>query len=978
MAVFETWTSYDLQQPLKPRILDGAIFTNDNDANLFGVILTDGGQPATLAGTVSGNVIKSDGVTTAIEGAFSGNRAWVILPQAAYAVQGPVTVVIKLTSEETVTTIGAFVTNVIRSQTGTIEDPGTIIPSINTLIADIEAALSTIPPDLTDLRAAIAPDFSTGTAYSAGQYAWYSGTLYRFTAAHAAGSWTGTDVVAAGVGTDLNAARNTLDNAARDGLGALVGGRVNPFHPGYYQTLAAGSAVSWANSAGFVCTRFPVSQGDKIIINATGYTGNYRLYVLIDSSGKSVSRSNANLDGERIITIPSGVAEIAVNNRLSQQPNGYYCISGNWERNLFDISGIEQGTYQAENGKPGYTEDYCRTPLFKIEDIAEYITPGGVAGFVYKYDADGEFITRQSDTDAHDYTTGRLISNYGGDIEVTVDGQTVTKRVAYIAFALKLASPTTPEDMIAAGFSVRGVKPALIEDRVDALEYARDNTLALKSQVNFRLADFEQGGLSTSGANGNSYVYCRTVGYTSFGAIGRMVIPAGMLLIACTYYADKSFIERKSYSGGADGLTVEAAQLAKDMGHSGEAAYLRMAVKRTEDGSDVESLPSDIVASGLDIQVVGVSEDIYQQLIEIKGKLGDEGNDEIPAYYADYIAAKINTINALQDDLDDEFDSMIFITDYHYTKNAQHSPALIRKIVMETGITKLFFGGDAGASAPLSSMYRAARNNGKIYQKLWDSAPQFYGMLGNHEWNDTQNATHEGAQQAEVYTRAGVVSFYINREGPIVQGMSTEGNYYVDNERVKIRYFVLQATGQAKVTNETVAWLAGKLLATPSGWAVMVLLHYAYTGAPNSTMSPSSIIGRDNLSVIRVTQILGAVKNQTSVSVAQYPTPDNTGSSTGSVTYDFTNTNLTPICILSGHSHWDAALSVSESDYGILTIATTTDAFGYAKDKETNTSAPRQVGTTEEQAFDVVQVDLTARKVYMTRIGGGSDREFSF
>lgn len=40
-------------------------------------------------------------------------------------------------------------------------------------------------------------------------------------------------------------------------------------------------------------------------------------------------------------------------------------------------------------------------------------------------------------------------------------------------------------------------------------------------------------------------------------------------------------------------------------------------------------------------------------------------------------------------------------------------------------------------------------------------------------------------------------------------------------------------------------------------------------------------------------------------------------------------------------------------------------------------SEPRQVGTIYEQAFDVVQIDIDARKLYMTRIGGGADREFT-
>lgn len=40
---------------------------------------------------------------------------------------------------------------------------------------------------------AIAHTFSTSTAYTAGQYVWYEGELYRFNAAHPAGAWIGTD-----------------------------------------------------------------------------------------------------------------------------------------------------------------------------------------------------------------------------------------------------------------------------------------------------------------------------------------------------------------------------------------------------------------------------------------------------------------------------------------------------------------------------------------------------------------------------------------------------------------------------------------------------------------------------------------------------------------------------------------------------------------------------------------------------------------
>lgn len=57
---------------------------------------------------------------------------------------------------------------------------------------------------------AIAPTFSASTAYPAGAYVIYNGSLYRFTAAHAAGAWTGSDAVAAVLGNDVADLKATL------------------------------------------------------------------------------------------------------------------------------------------------------------------------------------------------------------------------------------------------------------------------------------------------------------------------------------------------------------------------------------------------------------------------------------------------------------------------------------------------------------------------------------------------------------------------------------------------------------------------------------------------------------------------------------------------------------------------------------------------------------------------------------------------
>jgi len=60
----------------------------------------------------------------------------------------------------------------------------------------------------------LAPTFSSSTAYKAGDYVIYNGTLYRFTEAHAAGAWTGTDAVAEKIAPVVTDLKNAIDEIA--------------------------------------------------------------------------------------------------------------------------------------------------------------------------------------------------------------------------------------------------------------------------------------------------------------------------------------------------------------------------------------------------------------------------------------------------------------------------------------------------------------------------------------------------------------------------------------------------------------------------------------------------------------------------------------------------------------------------------------------------------------------------------------------
>ena len=246
MAQIETWLNQDMMQAVKVRYLDGNLFSQDNAGNLIGVKLTRDGEDYSGGGTVSANVIRADGGTVAVTGALSGNVATVVLPQSAYAVPGVVSIVVKLTVSGAIITIAAVVANIYQSSTETAIDPGTIIPSIQTLINQINTAVASIPADYSSLWETLAPAFSTSTAYTIGQYVTYDGGLYRFTSAHPAGAWSSSDTTAAVVG-----------NVFTD----LQTGKADKTDPVFYGTISKGRKGNSQAGTG------SVALGDNVTAN---------------------------------------------------------------------------------------------------------------------------------------------------------------------------------------------------------------------------------------------------------------------------------------------------------------------------------------------------------------------------------------------------------------------------------------------------------------------------------------------------------------------------------------------------------------------------------------------------------------------------------------------------------------------------------------------------------------------------------------
>jgi hypothetical protein len=128
--------------------LNKALGEGDSYGDRFGVFVQRGGQPVDLTGvSVSGFFIRANGTTEALTGHRSGNKCWVDLPAACYAVEGNFTLGIKLTHSVTTVTARIVDGTIVNTTLGSINDPGSIIPDITsfgTLVGQAEDAADTI------------------------------------------------------------------------------------------------------------------------------------------------------------------------------------------------------------------------------------------------------------------------------------------------------------------------------------------------------------------------------------------------------------------------------------------------------------------------------------------------------------------------------------------------------------------------------------------------------------------------------------------------------------------------------------------------------------------------------------------------------------------------------------------------------------------------------------------------------------------
>lgn len=130
----------------------GTLVGGENMAHKYVISAVRGGVPVSLSGTVSGVCLRfADGASIAIPGSIESGKATITLPAACYALDGRVRITIYVTADGATVAVWSCDTTVRLAETDRAVDPGTVMPGIATLIADIDEAVASIPPDYSDL-----------------------------------------------------------------------------------------------------------------------------------------------------------------------------------------------------------------------------------------------------------------------------------------------------------------------------------------------------------------------------------------------------------------------------------------------------------------------------------------------------------------------------------------------------------------------------------------------------------------------------------------------------------------------------------------------------------------------------------------------------------------------------------------------------------------------------------------------------------
>ena len=321
-------------------------------------------------------------------------------------------------------------------------------------------------------------------------------------------------------------------------------------------------------------------------------------------------------------------------------------------------------------------------------------------------------------------------------------------------------------------------------------------------------------------------------------------------------------------------------------------------------------------------------------------KENDTDNEALPAYWKTYLDNKISTLKELDKQIGIHGFSFVFITDPHWHDNIKNSPKLIKYIVDNSATKRVICGGDI---LTVNSSISEAMN----VLNSWRDETKDLNMInvfGNHD----NNSNSGNDQSLWIGYDRWYGSVLQSIEKMVTFWSSDKKSFCIDDKAQKVRNIFLNTgydQGECFDASQQ-EWLKKILSNMESGWKAIIFQHIYFESATKDIpeLAPHTA---------------GAIIKE--VIDSQY--------------VDMKNNDNELIAIISGHVHRDYMMKTAN---GYPIITTTCDAYGNQAAFYDPDNTVRERGTVTEQAFDVFHIDTETQKIYMTRIGAGSDRRIPY
>ena len=331
----------------------------------------------------------------------------------------------------------------------------------------------------------------------------------------------------------------------------------------------------------------------------------------------------------------------------------------------------------------------------------------------------------------------------------------------------------------------------------------------------------------------------------------------------------------------------------------------------------------------------------FVDIINQKKLMKLNNSDNIPSYFETYINTKYKNILGKMSSNSRMSFSFPFITDMHLEYNSGSGSKLIKWLDRRFNFPYVVNGGDISDYNQDLFINYMTMNDSVLDKTLYS--------IGNHEFinNNGSTSAYDNTGYAKVYNE--IVSHFNNKNVKFNDDDENSVYYYYDDNVNKVRIITIDGLDWSHYEKQK-TWLCKVLdeIKEREDWGIIIISHYLPTH--------STFKGSGGGKIDEVIKPLIAYANKTTYD-----------------TYDFATAKCPIMFMACGHTHWDNLAKVNNINiFSSLNDSMRVETYG-------NLTAPtKTLGTITECSFEVITIDKKLRKVYLTKIGAGEDREFSY